>query len=53
VQRTGGEEPLETTVNRLGFRGGLRVAGEPDERNRALANDRQNQHPKAVQAGFG
>jgi len=52
-KRAGGEKPLETPVNRLGLCGGVRVAGEPDERDGALSNDRENQHQKAVQAGFG
>jgi uncharacterized protein YllA (UPF0747 family) len=29
------------------------MAGEPDERDGALPDDRENQHQKAVQACFG
>ena len=50
---TGGEEFLQAPVKRLGFRRGVRMAVEPDDRNGALSNDRQNQHQKTVQAGFG
>lgn len=52
-KRTGGEESLETPVNRPGLCGSVGVLGEPHERNGALPNDRQNQHQKAGQAGFG
>ncbi len=51
-KRAGGEKTPEPPVNRFGFRGGVRVAGEPDERNGALADDGKHQHRKAGEPGF-
>lgn len=52
-QRAGSEEALESPVNRFGLGGGEGMAGEPDERHGALADDRQHQHQKARHPGLG
>ncbi len=52
-KRTGGEEPLETPVNRLGLCGGVGDGGQAGRAKRWLPDDRQNQHQKSRSGGNG